>query len=1095
MKKCFNGLVQLFFVVMFAINSFAGGPSINETFMNNTAPGWILGGNAVLTSGGVDPVGSGWLRLTDNTNSQAGSAIYNTAFSSAVGVQVIFKYATYGGSGADGFSFYLIDGSTASPTTGAAGSSLGYSKLISNGLPGVTNGYIGIGFDEYGGFSTSDSGDCSYTACFPAVINSVAIRGSGSLNGAGFNFYTKASALIGTGSRAGAKTVRITITPAPSVNVTVEIDSGAGFVTVINNFNISGIPGQAAIPPTFKMGFGASTGGITNYHEIRGMSVGGAIPTAGVTLDSLGNITGSTVFATGTATGTGISERGFYWWIPPTPENHFGGSESGLIPEGGSGAGSFSLNITGLKPGNTYHIKAYIKAGGQIFTSDEQIFTTATTGATGKTSPTVSTTSCTLNADGTVTAAGQITDIGTSPVNVYGFLYAKHPYPFTGDNGDTALAMWDKAPVYQSLSFTGTIGNLAPGKWYLRAYAHNDNPDSDAAQTASLSYGGDCTFTVPGDVPLPAAPGGLTATAISQTQIDLSWTDNSTDETGFRIFRDGVELTPSPKVGANVTTFSDTGVTCGTTYTYTVKAVNADGDSAGVTATATTFACTVTIPAAPGGLTATAVSQTQINLLWTDNSSNETGFRLFRNGVELTPSPKVGANVTTFSDTGVVCGTTYTYEVKATNASGDSAGVTATATTPACASGSPTAPGGLTATAISQTQINLLWTDNSSNETGFRIFRNGVELTPSPKVGANVTTFSDTGLTCGTTYTYEVKATNASGDSAGVTATATTPACASGTPAAPGGLTATAVSQTQINLLWTDNSSNETGFRIFRNGVELTPSPKVGANVTTFSDTGLTCGTTYTYTVKAVNAAGDSAGVTATATTPACPYVPPPTYYETGSTPAPSNQAPVADILYASTEMNRAVSVLLTGSDPDAGNWFMLLLKPLTYSVVTQPLHGTLTGTVPNLTYTPDQGFTGTDSFTYRVYDGTAYSAPAPVQIIVHQNSHANIGDKYEIDIFCAEYEKVKYGFRLNLTPVAADPSAYYWKADVVTFGKAYSDSNTKGCIPVEKSLQLNVPTAVYRGTVYQFTLNYMPVQSDPFGFYWKMDLGTLKAH
>ena len=213
-----------------------------------------------------------------------------------------------------------------------------------------------------------------------------------------------------------------------------------------------------------------------------------------------------------------------------------------------------------------------------------------------------------------------------------------------------------------------------------------------------------------------------------------------------------------------------------------------------------------------------------------------------------------------------------------------------------------------------------------------------------------------------------------------------------------------------------------------------------------------------------------------------------PSYYE-----PPANQAPVADILYVSTEMNKAISVKLTGIDPGS-DFFTLLMKPLTYSVVTQPKSGTLTGTAPALTYTPAQGFTGTDSFTYRVYDGTAYSAPAAVSVIVHQNSHANIGDKYEMDIFCAEYDGAKYGFRLNLTPVAADPSGYYWKGDLLTFGKAYSDSSGKGCIPVGKDLHLNVPTAVYRGTVYQFTLNYAPVTADPFGFYWKMDMSTLKT-
>lgn len=258
----------------------ASAVSLNETFMNSTAPGWNLMGAAVLTSGGVDPVGAGWLRLTSNATGQAGSAIYNTAFSSAAGVQVIFTYATWGAGGwADGISFYLIDGATGAPTVGAYGGSLGYSKGITSGLPGVTNGYLGIGLDEFGNFSTAESGDCNYVTCLPlGSPGGVTIRGSGSLSASGFNYYTHANATIPTVSRAGAKRVRITVTPAPTVNATVEIDSGSGFVTAINNFNISGIAGQAAIPATFKMGFGGSTGDGANYHEIRGFTTTNADP-------------------------------------------------------------------------------------------------------------------------------------------------------------------------------------------------------------------------------------------------------------------------------------------------------------------------------------------------------------------------------------------------------------------------------------------------------------------------------------------------------------------------------------------------------------------------------------------------------------------------------------------------------------------------------------------------------------------------------------------------------------------------------------------------------------------------------------------------
>jgi hypothetical protein len=319
-------------------------------------------------------------------------------------------------------------------------------------------------------------------------------------------------------------------------------------------------------------------------------------------------------------------------------------------------------------------------------------------------------------------------------------------------------------------------------------------------------------------------------------------------------------------VGANVTTRSNTNLSSSTKYYYRVLAYNAGGNS---DYSNIAIATTLGIPSPPSNLTATAVSSGQINLAWTDNSSDETGFRVYRSsdGVSFSWVSTAVANATSFSDTGRVASTTYYYRVTAQNDNGNSDfSNTASATT----FPPPTAPSSLNATAVSSSQINLSWTDNSSDEDGFKIYSStdGVNFSFYVTVGANVTTRSNTNLSASTTYYYRVLAYSAGGSSGySNTASATTLSV----PAAPSNLTATAVSSTRIDLAWTDNSNNETEFRIYRstNGVSFSWVVTVGPNVTTYSNTGRTPSTTYYYRVSAANASGNSAfSNTASATTP-----------------------------------------------------------------------------------------------------------------------------------------------------------------------------------------------------------------------------------
>jgi hypothetical protein len=88
-----------------------------------------------------------------------------------------------------------------------------------------------------------------------------------------------------------------------------------------------------------------------------------------------------------------------------------------------------------------------------------------------------------------------------------------------------------------------------------------------------------------------------------------------------------------------------------------------------------------------------------------------------------------------------------------------------------------------------------------------------------------------------------------------------------------------------------------------------------------------------------------------------------------------SNLLPVAEAHSVTTEEDTPVGIRLIGSDPDS--------DPLAYSMVTGPSHGSLKGTAPNLTYTPNPNFNGSDSFTFKINDGAADSAPATVSIMV----------------------------------------------------------------------------------------------------------------
>jgi hypothetical protein len=166
----------------------------------------------------------------------------------------------------------------------------------------------------------------------------------------------------------------------------------------------------------------------------------------------------------------------------------------------------------------------------------------------------------------------------------------------------------------------------------------------------------------------PVAPTDLAATAVAEDQIDLTWQDNSTDEDSFDIQRKtgSGSFATIATVDANVTGYSDTGLTPDTTYTYRVRAVNGSLTSGWSNENSATT-LPPEPPVAPSDLAAGAVSQTQIDLSWTDNSDDEDSFEIQRKtgSGSFSTIATVGAGVTGYNDTGLTPGTTYTYRVRA----------------------------------------------------------------------------------------------------------------------------------------------------------------------------------------------------------------------------------------------------------------------------------------------------------------------------------------------------------------------------------------------------------------------------------------------
>ena len=255
-----------------------------------------------------------------------------------------------------------------------------------------------------------------------------------------------------------------------------------------------------------------------------------------------------------------------------------------------------------------------------------------------------------------------------------------------------------------------------------------------------------------------------------------------------------------------------------------------------------------------------ATHNTQSNcwLIILDKVYNVTSFMSSHPGGISTISTRCGTDATTvFTTSAGHTHTSYAYSLLPTYYVGD-VGVASTPTpTPDSDTIAPTTPTGLSAAAISSSQINLSWTASTDTVgvTGYKIYRGGVQIGTSSNIG-----YSDIGLPESSVYSYTVSAYDAAGNtsSQSTSKSATTNSVVvtdTTAPSTPTGLSATAISSSQINLSWTASTDTVgvTGYKIYRGGVQIGTSAS-----TNYSNTGLSTNTTYSYTVSAYDAAGNT---------------------------------------------------------------------------------------------------------------------------------------------------------------------------------------------------------------------------------------------
>ncbi len=412
--------------------------------------------------------------------------------------------------------------------------------------------------------------------------------------------------------------------------------------------------------------------------------------------------------------------------------------------------------------------------------------------------------------------------------------------------------------VYQNdvkVTTVTTTSHNVTGLDVETAYNYSIKAIDAAGNISALSNKVFITTLAAPDTEAPTAPTSLAVSNVTQTTADLAWTA-STDNvavTGYNVYQGSTVIATVTTTNYNVT-----GLTAATNYTFSVKAkdeagnVSAASNTIGVT---TTTAPDTEAPTAPTSLAVSNVTQTTADLAWTASTDNVavTGYDVYQGSTVIATVTTTNYNVT-----GLTAATNYTFSVKAKDEAGNVSAASNTigvTTTTAPDTEAPTAPTSLTVSNVTQTTADLAWTASTDNVaiTGYDVYQGNTVIATVTTTNYNVT-----GLTASTNYTFSVKAKDEAGNVSAASNTigvTTTTAPDTETPSAPTNLIVSNVTETSANIAWSASTDNVavTGYDVYQGSAVIATVTNTNYNVT-----GLTAGTTYTFSIKAKDEAGNT---------------------------------------------------------------------------------------------------------------------------------------------------------------------------------------------------------------------------------------------